>query len=412
MREPDFERLRREVGDAVRQPDFFTVRRRARQVRRRRAVTSGAVFLATVLAATSFGYAVRSGPADGGPVGSAVSPTDGWPRMSAVTGIGDELYTLMESCENCRAQLYASTDAGASWQRRTEPAAAKNSSGPGTVTSLAPGVVVWRDARTVTGAEMVGSTLFGHLSITTDGGRSWRRSAVDTSPVAAVTTGTQPVTCEFLEIKTCVYAAVDPVTGRFAPLARQPVGIKVPDASAFTINTPQDGPLWVSGMDPTTHKPAVATSPDRGRTWRTQVFTDAATISFGKEQQAVAWPLLPQVAAGSGGTAYVRTSRNQTEQDTHYTADGGLTWHAGDTIHDARTHGAFVAADGRPIVRTDTGFLAGDSTGRYTPVAVSGYPETPTQQAQLISPHRYLAAAENGPYLSEDGRTWRQVPLP
>ena len=96
MLEPHFERLRSEVGDAVHQREFITVRRRAGQVRRRRTVASGAVFLAAVLTATGLGYAVQSGPDDRGmagatPVASGV-PNAGWPRMTAVTNAGKDLY--------------------------------------------------------------------------------------------------------------------------------------------------------------------------------------------------------------------------------------------------------------------------------------------------------------------------------
>jgi len=444
MLEPHFERLRSEVGDAVRQPDFITVRRRAGQVRRRRIVTSGAVFLSSVLTATVLGYAVQSGTDERGMAGPAPAasgvPDAVWPRMTSVANAGADLYGVLVPCMGCDSELYVSSDGGASWQRRTVPPQPEDAGTPrmAALISLAPGMVAWRDGRSVsidealnsaspssaaspstssasptTFDQHVGFRMVDRLWITSDGGRAWRRAVVDTQPVAAVPDGTRPVGCELLQVPACAVAVIDPATGRFAPLASQPSGIIVLRGWTSQVNVPLDGRLWVPGLDEATKKPAVATSSDAGRTWRTHVFTDGVPAVF--HQGVPGTMYLPRVAAGSGATAYVLTYRADDVVDAHYTTDGGMTWRAGDTIRVALSSDEFVTADGSHIVDGDTGFVAARGTGRYTPVTLSGYPEDPTQTTQVTSrqaAERYLVTSETGPYLSKDGRTWRRVRLP
>jgi hypothetical protein len=437
MAEPRFERLRSEVGDAVRQPGFITVRRRARRIRRRRAVTSAAVFLATVLTATGLGYAAHRGPDDRGGIGSAPAttgiPDDGWPRMTSGTAAGTDLYGVLERCMTCESQLYVSSNGGASWQRRTLPHDPRITAGA--LFALAPHMVAWHEdgnapvygvfnpASPAAGASPATAET-DPLWLTRDGGRTWRRAVVDTQPVAAVPAGTKPVDCALLHVSTCAVGVIDPATGRFAPLAAQPTGITVRPGWASQVNVPLDGRLWVSGLEPVTNKPAVATSSDAGRTWHTHVFTDAvaAVVDHG----AVGVAYLPQVDAGSGETAYALTFRADHVVDAYYTTDGGMTWRAGDTIRGVWWYTyislGFVADDGSHIVATGTGinatgtgFVAAGGAGRYMPVTLSGYPVEPSQKVQITSrqaAERYVVTSLTGLYLSKDGRTWRRARLP
>jgi hypothetical protein len=428
MLEPHFDRLRSEVGDAVRQPDFSTVRRRAGQVRRRRIVTSAAVFLTTVLTATGLGYATQRGP-DPAPA-TTVAPDDASHSMISATSTGKDLYSVRAPCQACDLELFASADGGATWQPRTTPSAPADPAAPRIVTliALAPRTVVWRDHRVVTideadealdsgtptgGQSPAAPAPPDQLWITVDGGATWRRTATGTRPVTSAPAGVKPVDCELQQISTCSVAAIDPATGRFAPLKAQPTGITVDPLWASRINVPLDGRLWVPGLDPATDKPAVATSSDAGRTWHTHVFTSA--VAARPDPDRTAGKYLPQVAAGSGGTAYVLTYRADNVVDVQYTSDGGLTWRAGATIHDAGPGAGFVTADGSHIVTADNGLVAGRGTGRYAPVTLPGYPNDRIQAPQVASrktTERYLVTSESGLHLSADGRTWRRARLP
>ncbi|GIE92089.1 hypothetical protein [Actinoplanes regularis] len=434
MLESQFDRLRSEVGDAVRQPDFSTVRSRAGRVRRRRAITSAA-FLATVLCVTGLGYVVQTAPGDGVLADSVPAPTESpgsvWFPSTLVTNAGANLYRVFQRCRECDAELDVSSNGGESWQHRPTPPAPSDATGPRTANllALAPELVVWRDERTLTVAE-VQALVSGDPSadeitahqpwITRDGGETWQQIAIDTQPVAAVPEGVRPVDCAMLDVSTCDIGVIDPVTGRFAPLAAQPTGITVQEGWTDVVNVPLDGHLWVPGLDPATNKPAVATSSDAGRTWHTHVFTGAVAAVLG-HGGPVGLYNLPKVAAGSGKAAYVLTYRADGVLDAHYTPDGGSTWRDGDTIRNLELSAGFVTADGAHIVTTDTGLAAGRGTGRYTPITLPGYPVDtaglPVDPAriQVASGQTtvpYLVNSDNGPYLSEDGRTWRRVRLP
>lgn len=418
MREPGFDQLRTEVGDAVRQPDFASVRGRARRVRRRRALTSGAMFLATVLAVTGVAQAVRTVLDDGAAVSArpaAAGPLEYvWPRMTSTAAAGTALYGALARCTSCDAEFYTSPDDGATWQRRTVPPGPQHTGDPRrpVLIPLNPDTVAWYEPP-FDEPSTPGPATLDRLWITSDDGRSWRPAVRDMRPVDAVPPGAKPVDCRFLlRVSTCAVAVLDPATGRLAPLSGQPTGIEVGARWTDDVNVPPDGRLWVPGLEPGTRKPAVAVSSDAGRTWRTHAFarSEVAVTDIAMHR--------PQVAAGPGTTAYVLAQRAGDLVDTYYTTDGGATWRTGEMIPGAWLVQGFVTVDGLHVVSTYTG-MAGTNTGmvggrgdsRYTPVSLPGYPEAPLPPVQVAAA-RYLVTSEIGPYLSEDGRTWRQVRLP
>ncbi|RSM51496.1 hypothetical protein DMB66_41780 [Actinoplanes sp. ATCC 53533] len=435
MRAPQFEELRAYADDAVRQPGFADIRRRARRVRRRRTAASSAAAAVAVLVVTGLGYVATTGSRGGSPVAvptPATSAADtGWPRVTSVAATGSkDLYAVVERCRECGPQLYASPDAGATWQRRPVPPAPDTSDTSGDVRTaliveLGNGILAWKERRSIKLEDLrtspSGTTDGGRgpsanqgLWITVDGGRTWRRAAIDPEPVAAVLPGTRPVDCGLLgPASPCRIYAVNPVSGRFAPLADQPPGITVESGWAGQTSVPLSAGLWVPGLDPATRKPAVAASSDGGRTWRTRVFTDG--VAAEAHDGMIATMYLPTVAAGPNGTAYVLTYRADLRKDTHRTTDGGASWVSGDSVPEVPDAG-FVTADGGHVVNTGQGFLADrDGGGGYAAVTLPGFPAELRRQVPIVShpaAGRYLLALSPGLLLSDDGWKWRRVDTP
>ncbi|HWS34763.1 MAG TPA: sialidase family protein [Actinoplanes sp.] len=406
MLESQFDRLRAEVGEAVRQPDFDSVRDRA-AVRKRRRRTAGVVI--AVLVAAGFGFAVNGGPAAPDQV-ATVDPKPGYPRLIWLTSAGNDLYALQEPRPDSAAELHVSSDGGASWESRDLPPMPEGGdpSREGTLTALSTRLVVWRENNAGTAGDQTFWT-------TRDSGRNWAPVETDTTPVESVPDGVQPVDCGFLEVGTCTVGVIAPDTGRFAPLAGQPTGITLETWFNWQNTVPLDGRLWLAGVDPDTGVPVVATSSDRGRTWYTHVFTDAVPDAPRPgDDFARATRYVPKLAAGSGGEAYLVTVRSAGVIDVHRTTDGGVTWQAGDTIQGAIASG-FVAADGTHVVPRSTGFVAGRGTGRYTPVTLRGFPGNPAYTVRVSEPGTtapYVVASETAAYRSENGLTWQQIRLP
>ncbi len=408
MLDSQFDRLRAEVGDAVRQPDFDSVRNRV-AVRKRRRRTAAVVV--AVLVAAGFGFVVNGGPAAPDQV-ATVDPEPGYPRLIWLTSAGNDLYALQEPHPDSAAELHVSQDGGATWTSRDLPpmAADADPSREGTFTALSTGLVLWRENN-------VGTTERDRFWITRDGGRSWTRPEIRIKPVDTVPDGVRPVDCTLLGITTCTVGVIDPDTGLFRPLRNQPTGLSTEFSGDADVTVPFDGQLWVRGVDPDTQRPAVASSSDRGRTWHTHVFTDAVPDATrpGDDVMPSGVLFLPELAAGSGATAYVLTFRSQDLIDVHHTTDGGLTWQVGDTIQGALLTAGFVTPDGTHVVPRSTGFVAGQGTGRYTPVTLRGFPGNPLYRVRVSKPGTtapYVVVTETAAYRSENGLTWQQIRLP
>jgi hypothetical protein len=438
--EPHFAGLRDYADDAVRQPDFAAVRRRAGRVRRRRAVASSAAAVATALVVSGLGYAAIAGPSGGPPAAPPTpsiseDPTAGWPRLTDVGATGpDDLYAVFERCRDCAPELYVSEDAGATWQRRTVPPAPSDAtagiSRSSWLVPLGPGILAWRDLRTISlsdiGSLVAPSTeptdggrspsAIERTWITVDGGRTWRRAEVDPDPMTAVPPGSRPVDCQLAgQPSPCQIYAVDPVSGRFAPLADQPSGITFESGWLAQTDVPLGGHLWVPGLDPATHKPAVASSPDGGRTWLTHVFVEGMP-AVANDDGRIAAMYLPTVAAGADGTAYALTYREDLRMDPYRSTDGGVTWRPvpGGAVPEVPDAG-FVTADGAHVVKTGWDFRASRDGGEYEPVTLPGYPADLLQLTQVTSQRaagRYIVPSMSSFYVSDDGWTWRRVYVP
>jgi hypothetical protein len=170
--------------------------------------------------------------------------------------------------------------------------------------------------------------------------------------------------------------------------------------------------LWVPGLDPATRKPALAASSDGGRSWRTHVFTDGVAADAG--DGTIAAMYLPTVAAGTNGTAYVLTYREDLRKDTHRTVDGGASWVSDNSVPEIPDAG-FVTADGVHVVNAGQGFLADRDGGGYDGATLPGFPADQRQQAATVShpaAGRYLVSLSPGLLLSDDGWKWRRVDTP
>lgn len=430
MPEGHFASLREYADDAARQPDFHTIRRRAVRVRRRRRHTVSSV-VAGVTALVVAAVGLSTGPREGGRTADpaptptttpGLDPNAGWPRwVDVVAPKADEVYTVYERCRSCASELLVSTDGGRSWSPRGTPPAADGQSASRTVslTPLAPGVLLWADAVTVDPADLLPSASNDRSLppgvernwITVDGGRTWRRPTLSEQPVATVPAGTRPVDCTRLrEEQPCRWYAVDPATGRFAPLANQPTGLRYEAWSAQT-DVPVGGQLWVAGLDPATLKPAVASSTDGGATWRTHVFADGVAAEVLREQ--VAGKYLPTVAAGTGTTAHALLYSADDRLVAYRTTDGGRTWNRvpGDVLADVPDAG-FVTADGAHVVKSGHDFRASRDGGPYEPVDLTGYPSLLRMLTQVTSqqaPGRFVVTSGDVVYVSDDGWTWRRI---
>jgi photosystem II stability/assembly factor-like uncharacterized protein len=444
MPEGHFAGLREYTDDTARQPDFEVIRRRAGRVRRRRRNAAASV-VAGLTAAVVVAVGLTTGPGDGQQSAATPTPTPsadmnaGWPRWTDVVAAkADELYAVYERCRSCDPELHVSADAGRTWSRRTLPRSPNpdvTARPGGFLDAVAPGVLVWGELLTMTapGSGATGAadayesfkSAYGRRSVppgerfwvTRDGGRSWQRPGVDQQPVDAVPAGTRVVDCGMVRDETpCRLYAVNRETGRFAPLAHQPTGFRYEQGwLGYQNDVPVSGRLWVPGWDPASGRPAVAASPDGGRTWTTRVFTDG--VPADDTLQFVPTMYLPTIAAGDGATAYVLTYRADLKHDPYRTTDGGATWERvpGGPIPEVPDAG-YVTADGAHVVKNGSDFRAfRPGAGGYAPVTLSGYPADLRRLTQVTSQQatgRYVVTSGEVLSVSDDGWTWRTVRMP
>ena len=395
------------ASDAVFQPDFGVIRGRARRLRlRRRLLATGAAVLLVV--AGFLAYAENRTHREVLPTVTAVDVTG-----VVATGTKD-LYGVRKQCQYCAVEFYASADGGVTWRRRTSPPAPKLDGLPreAVLIPLGRNALLWREGNYPTQVKPGGETeepadipdmLDHRLWLSLDGGRTWRRPTVSTSPVASVADGFRAVDCILIgRNRPCPIYAVDPSSGIIAPLATQPPGITITSQWSFRTSVPLGGVLWVPGLDPATRKPAVASSTDGGRTWHTTVFTAGVADHGGYVKY------LPRLAAGGDGLAYVVTYRAEGQMTPYRTTDAGLTWTPLPPVSEIWDTG-YVTSDGAHVVRTGAGFRSSRGGGAYTPVTLAGYPPILPQQVAHDAPGRYLVSPGERYWTSDDGWGWRPL---
>ena len=415
MSEP-FEGLRAYVGSTVRQPDFAVVRGRARRLRRRRTIITGAV--TAVLLLLGLGYAVQAAPHRHDqpvhPVPSPSVPARGLEdsREQVVAGGPHDLYALLGSCFHCAEKLYASADDGATWQRRTLPPVPKGATDQNrapTLVTLGPGLLAWTDD-----PPGQAGTLREYGWISADGGATWRRPQVGKTPVAAIAPGTAPIGCGYVgRPSPCLVYAIDPATGRFAPLATQPTGIVIAPRAFVQTAVPVDaGAVYVVGLDPATRKPAIASSTDRGRSWRIMVLAagDRAKALHDPNLAAEAYP---NVVAGAGGSAYAGV-RHGTDTLSYRTTDDGRTWQLVAAVP-ACQFGYFTPDGGYVCAVGPLGppFVISRHGGPFEPITIPALnpPSSRDSPRQLAAGLYVSTQPPSSLSLSHDGLNWREVDI-
>jgi hypothetical protein len=384
--------------DAARQPGFDTVQRRARRLRLRRRIGTGAVAAVLLVLAAAGAVAVhRPDP--------ATPPTDvpgSVPRLRwAGAADADHLYALVADCLDCPQYLFGSADGGRTWDQR----------GGSRPMSVGPGLtVVGPDILIDLGPSSIARAVVPQVSV--DGGRTWRTLEIATTPVDAVPAGTSPIHCAVVVgPEPCSVYAVDPGTGRIAPLRTQPpVRRPVPAA------VPATAGLWVQGLDQDSGRPATAVSHDGGRTWTGAVF-DAEPVPPGLPGEQVAGMYLPTVATADGTVAYALFAGLPDQSPRVYrSGDAGRNWQRVDNGNPVPAPlagpASVVLADGTHVVVTIAGtgfqYQASPDGVAYRPVELTGLPPTDVVP-RAVTERFYLGRDGDALYTSADGRAWHRV---
>lgn len=415
MAEPDFDGLRVEVEAATRIPEFDSVARRSKRVRRRdlgRRVAGSLLAIGLLLPAGL--AAVRAAPPGSNIQGReaqiGLEPPEATPAPSpstapvvtirAIAGsrIGS-LYAAVDVCRpgdgstRCSLQV---VPLGATAQDQREPIA----TGELRVDPADPLEDVTLLALTPTSLLLSG--------IGPDGERRSRRinlSGGGAEIAPEPQNATQPDTGD-LVVQLRRYGElsfVRQIDSRAFRLQRQP------PLKEFTLVTsiPPARGWWVTGVDPATGEVAVAVSRDLGQSWQLR--------SLGL-RPGMADPVL---TTGDGRTVFVFVRSSAGIQQRRST-DGGLTWEAlytampwpsfgsGEDVMSRRL-GAVVRGDGSLLVWVEEPpgavFLDSvDSGASYRPA--SGPP------GPIIAVVDGFVAIADPPAVSYDGHTWSSLPRP
>lgn len=207
--------------------------------------------------------------------------------------------------------------------------------------------------------------------------------------------------------------AVEPDSGRMAPLANQPA-VARPLAQAVPT---ADGGWWVYGEDPVSHRPALAVSTDAGRSWAVTVPPELPG-----EVYSIAVVRGPDAlyAAAEGMSRKDLNAERRLFLGMYRSVDGGRNWEV--TWRAATDQQPSPTIVGMPVV-TVAGHVLVASPGRaYTgQVSRDGgrtfAPDGSAPPLKWVSWTRggYLNMRQGSPErfsLSRDGVSWQDVDLP
>lgn len=406
------------------QPDFVELERTAaRRVRRRRRAMSLAATATVVLIAVAVPFTPRlldtidrgeSSAVDGGRVDVVQGEADP-PERTGPPANAPELEPRTEFIDlrtgflvdrptadgqPCGLAIRITVDGGHTWSEPRMPDAMRCG---------APGASAGGQRVRVLDADTVVMLGDGMGYISHDAGRRWtayrpRTLTVDELPAGVVP---RPVCLRLAQCRTDNrLEAVDPVTGNQLRLRAGPQFGALREVVEAT-----DGSIWVPGQA-TDGRYGVAWSRDRGRTWTTKLFDFSGDDSEGPTVATldgrsihVAMVNLPNVADGTQvvTNALVRS------------VDGGTTWERVtlDVIPEEPLGqvGAYVARDGSLLL--DAGargwYVSRDGGRRFAPA-----PSVPTTTTvyRVSGGYACFDAGQRAAYVSDDGLSWRRVPLP
>ncbi|MFK3981768.1 WD40/YVTN/BNR-like repeat-containing protein [Micromonospora sp. NPDC050397] len=453
----DFHGLRDDIGRIAQQPQFDSVRRRARRLRTRRRLTVAAAGLAVVVMLGAGGL-TGAWPSGGdsapattrpGPVATSLPPkpqSTGLPNVRRVyPADASHLYVLVDDCPTpgpeCQQQwLMASEDGGQTWRPRLAPKTlgvgfdrlrvvgptalmvvatvlpAPDRSSPA-VPSCSP------EPARCPSSPGNGLSQWGRVDlrqvwtwrISNDAGATWQDLAFSSKPVVSAPPSGRVVSRLFIEgTDTGLLYAVDPQNAQVAPLATQP-----PLAEPTLLDVPMGAGVWVEGVDPTTRRPAIAVSHDGGASWALSVF-DAELVTP-ESDQFRAGMYRPEVATADGKMAYATFVAGPVPARIYRSADGGRSWRhsnpdakAGDMPAIWQT---FALADGRHVLATqDVGkgrvtFASSTDGKTYRPLTLTGLPPVFSPPFP-VDENLYLGWNDHGVYRSTDGLNWQPLPAP
>ncbi|MFG3698998.1 WD40/YVTN/BNR-like repeat-containing protein [Micromonospora sp. NPDC047620] len=396
------------VAEAVRQPPLGHLRRAARLRRRRRAAGAG---LAVVVALAG-SFLVPSAGDSGGVNWAGTDPADP-PTERGVS----ELFLLTERIavgvevrDPCQVSFTATEDAGRVW---SEWRTAEYDGACGT-TPDAEGLGVSDVRYTVLDERTYLVSVDGQAILSTDGGRTWRDAESAVTDVQAFPARARPVTCQNGCGAMTRPLAVDPGTDTVYRLADLPA-----THARRSVDRSDDGALWFVEASPEFGGAAtVASTVDRGATWRTSQVPEGVTpIALGAVSGREAYLLTEPRATGTNGPP-TGSSR------LLHTTDAGRTW--ADVGTDLPTSSMLrpftVGRDGVLLVGEQ---FAGGATA-YVWVSRDGGrhfvrgERVGTEGTAGVAPGLVWLGGRDDPsqpatahvQVSADGETWSRLPLP
>jgi hypothetical protein len=417
MAEPDFDGLRTEVEAATRLPEFASVTRRARRVRRRifgRRLILSLVTLGVVLP-TGIGAVyltprqstVQGGGADTQiglepPEVATPTPTPSTAPVATIRAIAGSrlgsLYAAIDVCRpgdgttRCSLQI---VPLGTTAQDQREP--------------IATDELRANPSDSLTDVTLLALTPTSLLlsGIRPDGERKSRRINVNGGGAEIAperVDATEPDTGD-LVVQLRRYGElsfVRQIDSRAFRLRNQP---PIKEFTLVTSIPPARG-WWVTGLDPVSGGVAVAVSRDLGQTW--QVRSLGLRPGMGD----------PVLTTGDGRTVFLFL-RSSTGIQQRRSTDGGLTWETlatpmpwpsmGSADVVTRRLGAVVRGDGSLLVWVE------DAPGAVfleSPDAGLSYRPASGPSGPIVAVQDGFVALSDPPTVSRDGHTWSALPRP